>query len=88
VHQFRPRIADHEVSNSLCVFHILFYGRSREQREEKIFHALLKLCFGLEERLLNASPEEVELVADLVSVVNYDSYLILAYTPSDPEGSK
>jgi hypothetical protein len=37
---------------------------------------------------LNALPEEVELVADLVSVVNYDSYLILAYTPSDPEGSK
>jgi hypothetical protein len=48
VHQFRPQIADHKVSNSLCVFHILFYGHSREQREEKIFHALLKLCFGLE----------------------------------------
>lgn len=60
--------------------HTLAHSCSREQQEDKVFHALLKLCYGLEERLLNASPEEVELIADLVSVANYcNLYLMLVY---------
>lgn len=40
---------------------------SREKREHDVFLQLLKLCYGLEQRLLDASSEEVELIADLVS---------------------
>lgn len=38
----------------------------REHREDSIFQDLLKMCHGLEERLLASSPEEIELIADLV----------------------
>jgi hypothetical protein len=48
---------------------ILFHTSFRERREDGVFRALLKLCYGLEERLLNASAEEVELIADLVGGV-------------------
>ncbi|RDB14672.1 hypothetical protein Hypma_016576 [Hypsizygus marmoreus] len=37
-----------------------------ERREEKVFQALLKLSRGLEERLLESTEEEVELIADLI----------------------
>ena len=39
----------------------------RERREHSIFEALLKICPGFQERLFNASPEEVLIIADLVS---------------------
>jgi hypothetical protein len=39
----------------------------REIREHLIFMELLKLCPDLEERLLNSSEEEVEILAELVS---------------------
>ncbi|RDB29854.1 hypothetical protein Hypma_014050, partial [Hypsizygus marmoreus] len=39
---------------------------SKERHEEKVFQALLKLCRGLEDRLLGSSEEEVELIADLI----------------------
>jgi hypothetical protein len=41
----------------------------REQQEDRIFRALLKLCHGLEDRLADAEPEEVQLIGDLVCVV-------------------
>jgi hypothetical protein len=44
---------------------------SRERREDRVFRELLKLCHGLEERLFSSSAEEVELIADLVSVMLY-----------------
>ena len=40
---------------------------SRERREDRVFHELLKLCYGLDENLSNSSAEEVELMADLMS---------------------
>jgi hypothetical protein len=41
---------------------------SREQQEDRIFHELLKLCHGPDERLTDAEPEELQLIGDLVSV--------------------
>ena len=41
----------------------------RERQEARIFRALLKLCHGLEDRLADAEPEEVQLIGDLVCVV-------------------
>jgi hypothetical protein len=38
----------------------------RERQESRIFHALLKSCHGLEDRLADAEPEEVQLIGDLV----------------------
>jgi hypothetical protein len=52
---------------------------SRERREDKIFHELLKLCHGLDERLSNSSAEEVELMADLVSAENNVRCFFLIY---------
>jgi hypothetical protein len=40
----------------------------RECREHHVFMELLKLCPDLEERLVNASEEESELLTDLVSL--------------------
>jgi hypothetical protein len=37
-----------------------------ERREEALFTLLLKICTGLKDRLLEASDEEVGLIADLV----------------------
>jgi hypothetical protein len=39
----------------------------RERREDRIFQDLLRLCHGLEDRLADASPEDLETIADLVS---------------------
>jgi hypothetical protein len=49
---------------------ILFHAIStlRERQEDQIFRALLKLCHGLEDRLADAEPEEVQLIGDLASV--------------------
>jgi hypothetical protein len=41
---------------------------NRERREESIFRDLLRLCHGLEERLVNASIEEVGMMADMVKI--------------------
>jgi len=38
----------------------------RERQEARIFQELLKLCYGLEDRLADAEPEEVQLIGDLV----------------------
>jgi hypothetical protein len=40
-----------------------------ERREEKIFSDMLNICPGLLDRLLAASEEEVEFIADLVRTV-------------------
>ena len=40
---------------------------SSDACEESVFQELLKICDGLQEKLLASSEEEVELVADLVS---------------------
>lgn len=54
----------------------------REQQEAHIFQELLKLCYGLEDRLADAEPEEVQLIGDLVrmsSAVNCcQNYIITA----------
>ena len=39
----------------------------RERQEHSIFEALLNICPGFKERLFNASPEDVSIIADLVS---------------------
>ena len=39
---------------------------SSDAHEESVFQELLKICDGLQEKLLASSEEEVELVADLV----------------------
>jgi hypothetical protein len=57
------------LTHSLPVIHFPSYvcvTCPRERCEARVFQALLKLCHGLEEQLLNASTEEVELIADLV----------------------
>ena len=41
---------------------------TREHQEEQVFRDLLKFCYGPEERLSHSSAEEVELIADLVSM--------------------
>jgi hypothetical protein len=46
----------------------------RERQEDRIFRALLKLCHGLEDRLADAEPEEVQLIGDLVCAI----YVILS----------
>jgi hypothetical protein len=38
----------------------------RELREQLVFKALLKMCPGLEERLLKSSEEELDFISDLV----------------------
>jgi hypothetical protein len=38
----------------------------RERREDRIFHNLLHLCHGLEDRLADATPEDLETIADQV----------------------
>jgi hypothetical protein len=45
----------------------MFLLPAREIRERLLFMELMKLCPGLEERILASSEEEVELIADLVS---------------------
>jgi hypothetical protein len=40
----------------------------RERQEDRIFRSLLKLCHGLEDRLADAEPEEVQMIGDLVCV--------------------
>jgi hypothetical protein len=42
----------------------------RERQEDHIFQALLKLCNGLEDKLANVGPEEVQLTGDLVRAPN------------------
>ena len=62
------------LTRSLPVIHFPSYvciTCPRERCEARVFQALLKLCHGLEEQLLNASTEEVELIADLVRAVEY-----------------
>jgi hypothetical protein len=51
----------------------------REWQEACIFQELLKLCYGLEDRLADAEPEEVQLIGDLVrsSAVNCCSSFII-----------
>ena len=39
----------------------------RERREHRVFQELLKSVPGLEERLLQGSEEEVDIIADLVN---------------------
>ena len=39
----------------------------RERREHRVFQELLKSVPGLEERLMEGSEEEVDIVAELVS---------------------
>lgn len=39
----------------------------RERQEDKVFRELLKMCHGLEDRLLDGSDEDVTNIADLVS---------------------
>jgi hypothetical protein len=46
-----------------------------ECREEKIFSDMLKMCPGLLGRLLAASEEEVEFIADLVRTGQAQLYL-------------
>lgn len=55
-------------SKSSNTFHVkAFLIPTSEQREHGIFRALLGIVPGLEERIMNGSPEEIKLVADLVS---------------------
>jgi hypothetical protein len=46
----------------------LSWQLNRERREQSIFQDLLHLCHGFEERLVNASIEEVGMMADMVSI--------------------
>lgn len=39
----------------------------RERQEDNVFRELLKMCHGLEDRLLDGSNEDVTNIADLVS---------------------
>jgi hypothetical protein len=69
------------------VFPHLSHYCIREQREDKVSRALLKLCYGLKERFLDASAEEVKLIADIVSVAQ-----LVMMLPTgdllDPEGDQ
>lgn len=38
----------------------------RERREHRVFQALLTTIPGLEERIMNSSPEETRMIGDLV----------------------
>jgi hypothetical protein len=40
----------------------------REKREHDVFKSLLRLIPGLEQRLMEASEEEIEMIAELVCV--------------------
>jgi hypothetical protein len=69
------------------VFPHLSHYCIREQHEDKVSRALLKLCYGLKERFLDASAEEVKLIADIVSVAQ-----LVMMLPTgdllDPEGDQ
>lgn len=43
---------------------------SRERREHRVFHSLLNTIPGLEERLMNSSPEEIRMIGDLVCLLS------------------
>lgn len=45
---------------------------SREQREHAIFHSLLSLSPGLDDRILKASADELHYVADMVRVSGFE----------------
>ena len=46
----------------------LSWRLNRERREQSVFQDLLHLCHGFEEKLVNASIEEVGMMADMVSL--------------------
>lgn len=48
-----------------------------ECREDVVFKNLLKMCHGLEDRLLASSPEEIEQIGDLVIISNLQYFLLL-----------
>lgn len=48
-----------------------------ERREDSIFKDLLKICHGLKDRLLASSPEEIELIADLVATYALQPFFLL-----------
>lgn len=45
----------------------------RERREHRIFQELLRSVAGLEERLMQGGDEEVDLIAELASVIVHKS---------------
>lgn len=48
-----------------------------ERREDSVFKDLLKMCLGLKDRLLASSPEEIELIADLVTTYILQPFFLL-----------
>jgi hypothetical protein len=47
----------------------------RERREHRIFQELLKSVAGLEERLMQGGDDEVDIVAELASIVHRSYYV-------------
>lgn len=54
---------------------------NRERREDFVFKNLLRMCHGLENRLMSSSSEEIELIGDLVTVSISQYALLLTLLP-------
>jgi hypothetical protein len=62
---------------------------ARERREDRIFQEMLKVCHGLGDRLVDASTEEIELIADLARRIQSTPCIHSDHAPlSDSKGRK
>jgi hypothetical protein len=59
----------------------------REYHEDMVSCALLKLCYALDEHFLDASAEEVKLIANIVSFVQ-STMMLPTGELLDPEGDQ
>jgi hypothetical protein len=74
---------------SFFLFPYPLKSSSRESRENRIFHALLRIVPGLEPRILGSSEEELRIVADLVRAALLDKSrpdILIRNICKDPEG--